>query len=58
MTTKRSSKGKIIIILAERKLPLPRADRIAMLHEGRIIWDGPVADIDGAGNDYVDQFIR
>ena len=34
------------------------ADRVAMLYEGRIIWAGPVADIDDSGNDYVDQFIH
>ncbi|HEY9567210.1 MAG TPA: ATP-binding cassette domain-containing protein [Thalassobaculum sp.] len=34
------------------------ADRVAMLYQGRIIWAGPVADIDRSGNDYVDQFIH
>ena len=34
------------------------ADRIAMLHEGHIIWEGPVADIDATPNEYVDQFIH
>jgi phospholipid/cholesterol/gamma-HCH transport system ATP-binding protein len=34
------------------------ADRIAMIHEGRIIWDGPVSDLDNSGNAYVDQFIN
>jgi len=34
------------------------ADRIAMIHQGRIIWAGPVAEIDHSGNDYVDQFIH
>lgn len=34
------------------------ADRIAMLYEGRIIWAGPVADIDRCDNPYVDQFIH
>ena len=34
------------------------ADRIAMLHDGRIIWSGPVAEIDDSGNEYVDQFIH
>lgn len=34
------------------------ADRIAMLHNGKIIWQGPVADIDNSGNEYVDQFIN
>jgi phospholipid/cholesterol/gamma-HCH transport system ATP-binding protein len=34
------------------------ADRIAMLYEGRIIWQGPKRDIDHSGNPYVDQFIH
>ncbi|MBV8061767.1 MAG: ATP-binding cassette domain-containing protein [Alphaproteobacteria bacterium] len=34
------------------------ADRIAMLHEGHIIWQGPKRDIDHSGNPYVDQFIH
>jgi phospholipid/cholesterol/gamma-HCH transport system ATP-binding protein len=32
--------------------------RIGMLHEGRLIWQGPVDDIDHSGNAYVDQFIH
>ncbi len=32
--------------------------RVAMLFEGRIIWTGPVEDIDHSGNDHVDQFIN
>ena len=32
--------------------------RIGMLHEGRLIWQGPVADVDRSGNAYVDQFIH
>jgi phospholipid/cholesterol/gamma-HCH transport system ATP-binding protein len=34
------------------------ADRVAMLHEGRIIWQGHKRDIDHSGNPYVDQFIH
>lgn len=34
------------------------ADRIAMLHEGRIIWEGARSEIDASGNAYVDQFIH
>jgi phospholipid/cholesterol/gamma-HCH transport system ATP-binding protein len=34
------------------------ADRIAMLYQGRIIWQGPVAQIDHSGNPYVEQFIH
>ena len=34
------------------------SNRIAMLYKGKIIWDGPTADIDNSGNPYVEQFIR
>jgi phospholipid/cholesterol/gamma-HCH transport system ATP-binding protein len=34
------------------------ADRVAMIYDGRIIWQGPVAEIDRSGNSYVDQFIH
>jgi phospholipid/cholesterol/gamma-HCH transport system ATP-binding protein len=33
-------------------------DRIAMLHDGKIVWHGPVVAIDTSGNPYVDQFIH
>ena len=33
-------------------------DRIAMLYQGKIIWDGAVNQIDRSGNPYVDQFIN
>ena len=32
--------------------------RIGMLHEGRLIWQGPVAEIDSSGDARVDQFIH
>ena len=34
------------------------ADRIGMLHGGKIIWTGPAADVDHSGNPYVEQFIH
>jgi phospholipid/cholesterol/gamma-HCH transport system ATP-binding protein len=34
------------------------ADRIAMLHGGRIVWHGPTEEIDRSGNPFVDQFIN
>jgi phospholipid/cholesterol/gamma-HCH transport system ATP-binding protein len=34
------------------------ADRIAMLHRGRIVWAGPAGEIDSSGNPYVDQFVH
>jgi phospholipid/cholesterol/gamma-HCH transport system ATP-binding protein len=34
------------------------SDRVAMLYQGKIIWQGPVGTIDNSGNPYVDQFIH
>ena len=34
------------------------ADRVAMLYDGRIVWEGPVATLDDSGSAYVDQFIH
>jgi len=34
------------------------SNRIAMLYKGKIIWNGPTAEIDSSGNPYVDQFIH
>ena len=34
------------------------ADRVAMIHEGVIQWQGPVGRIDDSGNAYVHQFVN
>ncbi len=34
------------------------ADRIAMIHGGRIVWQGPAGEIDRSGNAHVDQFVN
>jgi phospholipid/cholesterol/gamma-HCH transport system ATP-binding protein len=34
------------------------ADRVAMIYKGKIIWNGPKAEIDNSSNPYVDQFIH
>jgi phospholipid/cholesterol/gamma-HCH transport system ATP-binding protein len=34
------------------------ADRVAMLHKGKIVWNGVRADIDSSGNAYVEQFVK
>ncbi len=34
------------------------SDKIAMLYGGKIIWQGPTAEIDRSGNPYVEQFIH
>lgn len=33
------------------------ADRVAMLHDGLVRWEGPVGEIDAATDPYLDQFI-
>jgi phospholipid/cholesterol/gamma-HCH transport system ATP-binding protein len=34
------------------------ADKIAMLHGGKIRWHGPVSQLDSSGDPYLDQFIH
>jgi phospholipid/cholesterol/gamma-HCH transport system ATP-binding protein len=34
------------------------ADRVAMLHEGRVIWQGDVGQLDASGDARVDQFVN
>ena len=34
------------------------ADNVAMLHDGVIQWTGPIAQIDNAGDPFLDQFIH
>lgn len=34
------------------------ADHVAMIHQGKMIWTGPIAELDKSGNPYVDQFIH
>lgn len=34
------------------------ADRVAMIHEGEIIWHGKKEELDNSGNESVDQFIN
>ncbi|MBN9564838.1 MAG: ATP-binding cassette domain-containing protein [Alphaproteobacteria bacterium] len=34
------------------------AKNVAMIHGGKIIWAGPIEQMDKSGNDYVEQFIH
>lgn len=34
------------------------ADQVAMLHEGKIVWRGPVSELDTSGDPHVDQFVH
>ena len=51
--------GKAVILVSS-ELPelIGMSDRILMLHEGRIIWRGPVSSLDNSGNAHVEQFVH
>ncbi len=34
------------------------ADKVAMLHAGKVRWSGPVGEMDASGDPYLDQFIH
>jgi phospholipid/cholesterol/gamma-HCH transport system ATP-binding protein len=34
------------------------AHRVAMLHKGKIVWEGPASQIDESNNPFVDQFVH
>lgn len=34
------------------------ASRVAMLYNGKLIWQGPASEIDHSNNEYVDQFVH
>lgn len=34
------------------------ATKVAMIYQGKIIWEGPAKDIDNSGNAYIEQFIH
>ena len=34
------------------------ADRVAMLHGGRLVWTGSIGEIDDSGSPFVDQFVH
>jgi phospholipid/cholesterol/gamma-HCH transport system ATP-binding protein len=34
------------------------ATRIAMLYQGKLIWEGSASEVDNSGNPYVDQFVN
>lgn len=33
------------------------ADEVALLHDGKVRWQGPVSDLDRSGDPYVEQFV-
>jgi len=56
--TKELTKATTVIITHDMPSAYKTADRIAMLHAGRIIFDGSAAQIRETDNPYVQQFIQ
>lgn len=34
------------------------ADKVALIHDGKVQWTGPISEIDDSGDPYLDQFIN
>jgi len=34
------------------------ADKVAMIHDGKVQWTGPASDIETSGDPYMDQFLH
>jgi phospholipid/cholesterol/gamma-HCH transport system ATP-binding protein len=54
----REAKASALSITHDMASARKIANRIAMLYGGKIIWAGPVVEIDRSGDDRVDQFIH
>lgn len=54
----RDSHATALIITQDLTVITHIAKRVAMLHDGRIIWTGPAETVTRSGNPYVDQFIH
>lgn len=47
----------VISIVSDLAVVRNIADSVVMLHEGRVVWSGPIAELDETDNPYVRQFI-
>ncbi|HUT97729.1 MAG TPA: ABC transporter ATP-binding protein [bacterium] len=56
--TKDLTRATTVIITHDMASAYKTADRIAMLHEGRIIFDGTAEEVRATENPYVQQFIQ
>ncbi len=51
--------GATVVSITSDMSSLPViSKRVAMVHEGRIIWEGPTAEVNDCDNPYVDQFVH
>ena len=51
-------KGRDLVTLADRELSKIRGSQIAMIYQGKIIWEGSPDTVDDSGNAFVDQFVH
>ncbi|MBS27311.1 MAG: ABC transporter ATP-binding protein [Alphaproteobacteria bacterium] len=49
--------ASVISIVSDLAVVRRIADSVLMLHEGRVVWHGPVSDLDTADNAYLRQFV-
>ena len=48
----------VVSITSDMRSARQISNRMAMLHDGRIIWSGPTAQLDESGNAHVHQFVN
>ena len=49
--------ASVISVVSDLAVVRRIADSVLMLHEGRVVWAGPVDDLDRTDNAYVRQFV-
>ena len=47
----------VISIVSDLAVVRKIADSVVMLHEGRVVWSGPIGELDETDNPYVRQFV-
>ncbi|MEL0143556.1 MAG: ATP-binding cassette domain-containing protein [Alphaproteobacteria bacterium] len=47
----------VISVVSDLAVVRNIADYVTMLHEGRVVWHGPIEDLDNTDNPYVRQFV-
>ena len=47
----------VISVVSDLAVVRNIADHVTMLHEGRVVWHGPIEDLDNTDNPYVRQFV-
>jgi phospholipid/cholesterol/gamma-HCH transport system ATP-binding protein len=54
----RDLRATIISVVSDMAVVREIAERVAMLHEGRIVWSGTVGELETTDNAYVHQFVN